>query len=82
MGYLFRVNTDKTYKIKLNYQSGQSNKIEIMVDGIIIGSETLSAAGSATNSREYSVTLTSGMHGIRVRNYNSGSFFLNSIIIS
>jgi hypothetical protein len=82
MGYLFRVNTDKTYKIKLNYQSGQSNKIEIMVDGIIIGSETLSAAGSATNSREYSVTLTSGMHGIRVRNYDDESFFLNSIIIS
>ncbi len=74
-GYLFRVSEKGTYRIDLTFNNASGAQIEVMLDGAVIAKEQM----SGTSSPSYSVTLEKGLHGIRVRKLNAGSFFLNSV---
>jgi hypothetical protein len=76
-GYLFRTTTRGSYSIQLTFNSTSNANIEIMVDGSVIAKTILSGTSSPT----FSVTLDKGLHGIRVRKLNAGSFFLTSVRI-
>ncbi len=77
-GYLFRTRTNRTIGITLEYQNVTDAYMEIMVDGIIIAKESL----SGTRSPRYTVSLSKGLHAIRLKKLNTeGSLFLETIIL-
>lgn len=76
-GYLIRVTQNRTFQLSLSYNNTTSADIEVMVNGSVIARQIL----SGTSSPAWTVTLSPGLHGIRVRKANPGYFFLNSIDI-
>ena len=77
-GYLFRTSTDGKFNINLTYTETKDALIEIMVDGKVIAHESM----TGTTSPVYSVQLTKGLHGIRIKRSNEGYLKLKSIVIA
>jgi hypothetical protein len=76
-GYLFRTTKDGRYSINLAFRETTDAQIEITVDGKLLASGSISGRNAS-----YSLILSSGLHGVRVKKLNPGYFYLNSIQIN
>jgi hypothetical protein len=76
-GYLFRVGSDGTYRFTLEFRNTKNAEIEIMVDGDVLVLENMSGKKSET----YTLQLSEGLHGIRIKKNNPGYFLLDKIVI-
>jgi hypothetical protein len=77
-GYLFRVEEEGDYDISITCDESTSTILEFMVDGDTLGEETI----VGTESSLYTVTLSEGLHAIRLKNMNTSYFNLNTIEIT
>ncbi|MDC7219115.1 MAG: hypothetical protein PQJ59_04180 [Spirochaetales bacterium] len=75
--YLFRTKEAGDYNITLTTSNTTGTELEIMVDGEILGVDTL----VGTTSDTYTVTLDEGLHAIRVKRTEEGYLQLKSIVI-
>jgi hypothetical protein len=85
LSYTVKADRADNFKIRLKGSADAANrKVEIWVNGAIVGVVTLSQSGwipSAGESQEIQVSLGEGLHGILIRP-QAGTVKLNQIIVS